>query len=160
MIASFRALRAASLHIAATLAAIALVGCWDPPKPVGEWMVADAREAIVFNDDGTFELLYYAYDYTPPPPNAPGYSEGTQIPGSGKWRLRERGTYTTDLSKEPAWIDMVVNRNGTPRRQQGLMQFLDDNTMYIAVEDTRPATINASSRRTRCTRAAPGELRR
>ena len=136
------------------------IGCFDPPKPVGEWISSGSREAVIFHKDGTFETLYFAYDRYPPPPNAPGYTEGTEIPGSGKWRLRDQGSYTVDFSKNPAWIDLIHNKQGTAVRNEGLIQFLDDNTFYLAVEDVRPASIDSSSRRSRWTRAAPNEIKR
>ncbi len=130
----------------------------------GEWIAADTREAIVFQVGGTFETLKFAYDYTPPT-TLPGTditsTEGTQIPGSGKWRPDLNGTYTIDYSKDPAWIDLVATQNGNPRRMQGLIQFLDNNTFYIAIDEVRPATIDNSLRgKVRFSRAAAGELKR
>lgn len=134
--------------------------CFEPPRPVGEWISSDSREAVVFRKDGTFETLYFAYDRYPPPPNAPGYTEGSEIPGSGKWRLRDQGSYTVDFSKDPAWIDLIINKQGTAIRNEGLIQFLDDNTFYLAVDKVRPASIASSSRRSRWTKAAPNEIKR
>jgi hypothetical protein len=147
------------LCVALFISLFLLPACFEPPRPVGEWIASGTTEAIIFGGDNTFKTLYYGYDYYPPPPNAPGLSDGSRIPGSGRWRLRDTGTYTVDFSKNPAWIDLVITKQGSSRRQQGLIQFLDDNTFYMAVDDVRPASIESSSRRTRCTRAAPNEIK-
>lgn len=133
-------------------------------KATGEWIASGNTEALVFQNDGSFEILNFGYDYGPPttiPGTGITSAEGPRIPNSGKWRLRYTGTYTIDYTKEPAWLDLVIMQNGNPRRQEGLIQFLDANTFYLAIEDVRPATIdNALRGKTRFTRAAAGEIKR
>ena len=155
------------LAVLASITLLCIAGCGDctgGERPVGEWIAQDNREAIVFRNDGNFEVLSYRADYYPAPqfPGGPGVptGEGTPIPNSWKWRLTDKGTYTTDFSKNPAWVDLISTKS-TPRRMQGLMQFLDDNTMYLAIDEVRPATIDRSQRgKIRLTRAAKGEIKR
>ena len=38
--------------------------------------------------------------------------------------------YSVDFSKEPGWIDFIVS-DGKTRRVEGLIRFIDDNTVEI-----------------------------
>lgn len=138
------------------LVTVFLAGCPpDIPSPVGQWVDSSLREAIVFNEDGTFATLYF---YHPDPVTQLGQPV-PQIPDDKTWKVRYRGTYTIDFTKNPAWIDLVTSGQGSPpRRSQGLITFLDKNTFYAAFEDVRPASIDNSSHKVRFTRAARNEI--
>ena len=136
------------------LVSIIHFGCPPPAPPVGEWIDSSLREAVIFHENGTFESLYfYNPDPTPqlgqPPP---------QIPDDKTWKVKFRGTYVIDSSKKPAWIDLVFSDQGTQRRLEGLINFLDNNTCYLAFGDARPASLDNASRKARFTRAATGEI--
>lgn len=144
------------------LVIVFLTGC-EREKIVGEWIGTSSADAIVFNSDGTFAILYYACDQT-----EGGYVEGfgysmpQDISGTGKWREGDSGTYTVDLTKDPGWIDLILLSQGTSRRVQGLINFKSDDVLYLQLDDYgtgRPATINEREA-VRLSRAAPGEIKR
>lgn len=146
--------RTAVIFMALILLIAFQTGCNPPPSHVGQWIDSSLREAIVFHENGTFELLYY---YHPDPALQPGQPV-PQIPDDKTWKVKLRGKYAIDFSKNPAWIDLVVNEQGMQRRSEGLITFHSDNTFYAAFEDVRPASIDSSSRKVRFTRAAPNEI--
>jgi hypothetical protein len=132
-----------------------LVGC-NKPKHVGQWVDSSLREAIVFNNNGTFDTLYY---YHPDP--VPQFGQPVpQIPDDKTWKVRDRGTYAIDYAKNPAWLDLTVTEQGTQHRLEGLIKFLDDNTFYVGFGSghDRPLSIDNASSRARFTRAAPSEI--
>ncbi len=136
------------------LLAIFQVGCF-PPTHVGKWVNGNVSEAMIFHEDGTFEMLYL---YRPDP--APQLGQPVpEIPDKNTWKVRFRGTYVIEYSKDPAWIDLIYVYNGTQRRTQGLIKFPDDNTFYVAFDNVRPASIENSSRKARFTRAASDEIK-
>ena len=130
------------------------VGCPKPPPHVGQWIDRTLQSAVVFNNDGTFEVMYF----NDPDPSLELGQSRPQRPDDKTWKVDFRGTYVIDFSKNPAWIDLVFTKQGTPRRAQGLITFLDNNTFYVAFEDVRPASLDNSSRKERYTRAAPNEI--
>ena len=134
-------------------------GCPPPTQPVyiGIWEKSSLTEAIIFHTDGTFESLYlYRYD--------PALQWGQPIPpvptDNNTWKQETTGTYTIDLSKNPPWIDLTINGQGTEqgqsRREQGLITFLNNDTFNLALGDARPASIGNSF--TRFNRATPNEI--
>lgn len=82
--------------------------------------------AITFNDDGTFILKTYLFDRTAPTPvTIAGVDgrpvtmtpvDGSDISGTGKWRLSNVGTYETDDSKTPHWLDLLVKTQNNIQR--------------------------------------------
>jgi hypothetical protein len=133
-------------------------GCPKPPQPppqIGQWINGNLNELLVFSNDGTFKTLYI-------PQNDQALQPGQPVPqrsDNKTWKVSQRGTYEIDFSKNPAWIDLIfTDEQGTQRRLQGLITFLDNNTFYVALEEARPASIDNSSRKTRFTRASPNEI--
>lgn len=99
--------------------------------------------AIIFNDDGTFVLKTFLPERREPSPTtimgANGQpvtltpNDGQDIPGTGKWRLTNTGTYETDNTKTPHWLDLLVKKQNSLQRVEMIYNMPSNEVLQLGV---------------------------
>lgn len=99
--------------------------------------------AIIFNSDGTFALKTFLPERREPSPTtimgANGQpvtltpNDGQDIPGTGKWRLTNTGTYETDNTKTPHWIDLLVKKQNSLQRVEMIYNMPSNEVLQLGV---------------------------
>lgn len=103
-------------------------------RVVGHWLGEDGQRAIVFFDDGRY-VAHQAFS-----------SDSVNAEQSKKWEIFDNGTFTMNYARNPAWIDVISLKNRTTKRWEGIVEFVDDNNIKIAMDEIRPKKIeNAGS---------------
>lgn len=99
--------------------------------------------AIIFNDDGTFVLKTFLPERREPSPTtimgANGQpvtltpNDGQDIPGTGKWRLTNTGSYETDNTKTPHWLDLLVKKQNSLQRVEMIYNMPSNEVLQLGV---------------------------
>lgn len=99
--------------------------------------------AIIFNSDGTFALKTFLPDRKDPSPTtimgANGQPvtltpiDGQDIPGTGKWRLTNTGTYETDDTKTPHWLDLLVKNQNSNQRVEMIYNMPSNEVLQLGI---------------------------